>query len=902
VGVTLQLTTERKVLDAMSQFTPFEDLKNESDVEQKLLYPLLTTAPPTGLGFSPSEVRTKPNIKKLTIGKGSSSKLYFPDYLILIAGIPIVIVEAKAPGEDLKDALREARLYATELNARYPAGINPCNRVVVTDGAHIFLSSWDSQVIDLEVAFEDINPASHTFSAFVEQLSRSNIKEYADRILVDLREPAYTRPGNLLGGTSVRNEAIGSNTFGSTISTDFRHLFNPTTPSDRSFIARHGYITSKRRERYFNPINQIISAAMPGSVVDATPIDTGSSSGELLDTLRKAKELEREVLLLIGSVGSGKSTFVDRLREVAVSRDLRESLVWVRVDMNNAPVSPGTIYDWVLKETIRELEGNLPEIDFDDIKAIEKVFAPEIRRIMKGEISLLDPRSMEYKARLVDGIRDVRNDKTAVTKALIRYVCAERGRTLILVFDNCDKGDSQEQLLMFEVAQWLKEEFRCLVFLPLRDVTYDLHRDSPPLDTALKTHVFRIEPPLFTNVLAKRIELAFAEMLSQSTGGKTLTYTLPNGIRVEYPRSDQGMYLMAILLSLFEHDKFIRRTIVGLAGRDVRRALEIFLEFCTSGHISESEIFRIRHAEGKTPLPYHIVTRVLLRLNRRFYDGDQSYLCNLFQCDPHDARPDHFVRIGILEWLHINSREKGPSGIAGYHRCEDLKAALVPLGHDLERLDREIRYLVEAGCVITEHLRTDSVEDDDLLCISPSGWVHLRFLSNLDYLGACAEDVFLGDQESARRISYRIGGPIDRHYSKKTLVDNAADLVNYLEKQIKQPFRQPDVALDGVDAVTLSAIEDSFRVVQLHCEKIGHGLVWKDAESRYPIGKVLQANIDGVGTPGIFVEIEPGLVGLVPARGLPVSFRRDFAAGNTITVEVVHIDSSLFRADLRIPS
>src|ERR1019366_7229374 len=101
-----------------------------------------------------------------------------------------------------------------------------------------------------------------------------------------------------------------------------------------------------------------------------------------------------------------------------------------------------------------------------------------------------------------------------------------------------------------------------------------------------------------------------------------LTYTLPNGIVVEYPASDQGMYLAAIMKSLFEYDRFIRRMITALAGRDVRRAMEIFLEFCTSGHIGEDEILSIRASQGRRALPYEVVARVLLRMNRRFYDGD----------------------------------------------------------------------------------------------------------------------------------------------------------------------------------------------------------------------------------------------------------------------------------------
>jgi len=103
----------------MTMFCPSEDLKNESDVEQKLLTPLLFTAAPRGLGYSSVDVRTKPNIRFLLIGKGETQKRYHPDYIVLIAGIPILIIEAKTPGEDPVEAMREARLYATELNSLF---------------------------------------------------------------------------------------------------------------------------------------------------------------------------------------------------------------------------------------------------------------------------------------------------------------------------------------------------------------------------------------------------------------------------------------------------------------------------------------------------------------------------------------------------------------------------------------------------------------------------------------------------------------------------------------------------------------------------------------------------------------------------------------------------------------
>jgi hypothetical protein len=44
-----------------------------------------------------------------------------------------------------------------------------------------------------------------------------------------------------------------------------------------------------------------------------------------------------------------------------------------------------------------------------------------------------------------------------------RYCSTEKGVLLIIVLDNSDKRLREEQLLMFEAAQWLQREFRGLV-------------------------------------------------------------------------------------------------------------------------------------------------------------------------------------------------------------------------------------------------------------------------------------------------------------------------------------------------------------------------------------------------------------------------------------------------------
>jgi hypothetical protein len=107
------------------------DLNNESDVEQKFLYPFLIEPQPIGLGLPPTVVQTKVNIRWLAIGKGADQKIYYPDYLVLSMGYSLLVTEAKHPSQSLDEGFREARLYASELTSLYDHKIAPakvCDR------------------------------------------------------------------------------------------------------------------------------------------------------------------------------------------------------------------------------------------------------------------------------------------------------------------------------------------------------------------------------------------------------------------------------------------------------------------------------------------------------------------------------------------------------------------------------------------------------------------------------------------------------------------------------------------------------------------------------------------------------------------------------------------------------
>ena len=221
----------------------------------------------------------------------------------------------------------------------------------------------------------------------------------------------------------------------------------------------------------------------------------------------------------------------------------------------------------------------IPDQDIEELETLEKVFAPELKAIRRGALKLLDPESIEYKTRLADELLKLQHNDFILAKSVARYVCAGPGKLLVIVLDNCDKRTRDEQLTMFQVAQWVRTRIDVLLCFRVRDVTFDRHRHEPPLDTAIKGLTFRIEPPPFIDVLQARVHLALKEMQATSQTAPTLSYVLPNGMHVSYPASDQSLYLASILRSLYAHDRFVRRIMTGLAGRDVRRALRHLFGF-----------------------------------------------------------------------------------------------------------------------------------------------------------------------------------------------------------------------------------------------------------------------------------------------------------------------------------
>jgi hypothetical protein len=95
-------------------------------------------------------------------------------------------------------------------------------------------------------------------------------------------------------------------------------------------------------------------------------------------------QLENQVLLLFGSVGSGKSTFIDYVSLVALPKELLDKSVWPRINLNEAPLSVDMGYQWIAKAITDQLKIAVSDEDVDGLETLEKILRPELDALRRG--------------------------------------------------------------------------------------------------------------------------------------------------------------------------------------------------------------------------------------------------------------------------------------------------------------------------------------------------------------------------------------------------------------------------------------------------------------------------------------------------------------------------------------
>ena len=153
-----------------NKYGKLKNLRNESDVEQNFLVPLLED-----LGYNEDYRETKETIEEQSIGKGNKKKGYRPDFVCYSDKAhlrPVLVIDAKHPLKAPEDGVNDAQLYTSIIRRRLDEP-KPVQFCIGSNGNITVVRHYDRDVDEYRLVFSDFKDGNTKFESFKADLNRN---------------------------------------------------------------------------------------------------------------------------------------------------------------------------------------------------------------------------------------------------------------------------------------------------------------------------------------------------------------------------------------------------------------------------------------------------------------------------------------------------------------------------------------------------------------------------------------------------------------------------------------------------------------------------------------------------------------------------------------------------------
>ena len=736
---------------------PFEieNCVTEADVELKVIAPLLTNG--NFLEIPSASIKGKAYLAPTILDK-SARKIggYYPDFSVWELGFAVLIVEAKAPEVSVEIGFREACLYARHLNANYKSGLNPCHFVLASNGKQIAYGAWDTNHCKI-VEIADLKLGTAELDALIKFCHHRVLLAYAAKCLAAIRFNRSTQPHTLVGGQALINSKKPFNSFAAELAPTLRRYFTSTTQNDDPDIYEKGYVGSDDVTEYDRILESLLKDRITSRRLLSEELSPTKAKepklAKAIDKFRDDRPPEGQLQLITGSVGTGKSLFTRRYKELLQPDDQKSATHWAFINFNYAPEPVEAAQNWLCEQFIDSFHRENPQFDPYANENLTRIFSRDLQKRsgIYDEIKKKMSAAEAEKTRIND-LQEWQKDPQRLALGICRHFTSERREVVVVVMDNVDRLDLQSQLGAFTLSLWFLDQSKAFVILQMRDETYERFKNSPPLDTFRSGVVFHISPPRFLDVVKRRLELSL-EYLSRNSPD-TLEYHLNSGMRIRYPNSMLGQFLKSIYLELFDRRHNVSRILQGLAGRDVRRALDMFVSILNSGHLGDDAITSTAIGARGIAIPEYRILRILMRTEYRFFNNNSGFVSNVFYFDEDWQQPNNFIMPEILFWLCDNRKRRGEIGLEGYFSVARIADELQKRGYVRDDICDACSWLLRKSLIEADHMNQSSVHFTDAVKVTAAGFIHLRVMcERLEYLYSVLSVTPISDPQTASVIS-----------------------------------------------------------------------------------------------------------------------------------------------------
>jgi hypothetical protein len=467
-------------------------------------------------------------------------------------------------------------------------------------------------------------------------------------------------------------------------------------------------------------------------------------------------------LLILGSVGSGKTTFLEYTRKVACAEKFtpdpsRPYPHWVHVDFRQfiASETPSRF----IYESLRSYIASDPFLS-DYERCIRHVYKEEIDSLFRGPMYLLATDEAEKKRHIASLIMRDYNEVNSYVNKVLSYAAARS--PIFLVVDNVDQFEDPDiQKKIFSDSMAIAHKNNLNLICSLREETYVVHRNTAIFD-AFDFEPVVIDPPDIKSVLSRRFFIA-----RQLLTGKPTRFQAENGADISL--SDTGMIIDLLQASVLGSE--IGNLIDVLSASDVRLCLRMTREFLQSGYTASGKALTIYQNSGKYQLPQHEALRAIMFGSRSTYFEEYSVIGNIFDAKLKRTELQN-LRMFALASLVQHSSHVSFQYLSGEEFCAAFRK--VGFGDDVTLKILEDLCRLRFATTLSH---TAAALEANFMPTRLGGYVIRELISNFTYVENVMVDTFISDTDTWNRVRsltdqvYALRDPVGRLQKRKQRVE-----------------------------------------------------------------------------------------------------------------------------------
>lgn len=784
----------------LSEIAEYQDtIVTEQDARFKVIDRILVEV----LGWPRNEVATEDRA-----GTG------FVDYKLTIGGFARAIVEAKREArafglggrntgqaykldgvvfrdESIREGIEQGIRYCGQKNAELACVTNGSEWVVFRGSR---LGDGRDSMEGMAFIFTSLGAIANEFKRFYDLMSYAAVREFRFRAHFQEAEGRPIRPvvfrralrdvesQRLLAGTPLAAD------LDRVMTSFFRRLSGDDDPDllAKCFVQTRESVDADRRLAR-------ISEDLAGRI---RSLDTGSAE-ELTALVERARATQRnEFVLLVGTKGAGKTTFVDRFFKFVLPGELVGQCVIARVNVADSEGDEDGIVNWLDQHLLETLERAVFQDAPPTFEELQGMFFDEYRRWSEGSLRHLYERDKEsFKIEFGRHIEKRREERPhEYIRRLVGNVVRVRRKVPCIVLDNADHFTIDFQEKVFQYGRSVYEESMCLVIMPITDRTsWQLSRQGA-LKSFENESLF-LPTPAPKIILKKRIEYVQERVAEEKREpGRGYFFGRGIGLKIE----DLNAFTAA-LQAVFLKSGEVAYWIGNLANMDVRQSLEIARQLVASPHLHTEELLKTYVAKESVYVAPWRLRQALLRLKYDIYPSQHPFIRNVFALE-NDLESTPLLPVRLLQLLRDAHRTDPNNPFVSVDQAVEYCRAM-----QIDPADtmRTLRKLLESALCLSYDPTVTQIEQAGRIELSQSGYQHLRWARReKDYVMTMREVTPIVDHATYDRLVQ-----LGRQPRKEVWREELGTFLDYLCNEDERWCMVPDHAAYASQRVLVSEFQ-----------------------------------------------------------------------------------------------